>query len=288
VEYTLVLTVVALVLVAFRNLIGTVGGAGFLSGIPSAAPGGGASYSLAGDGTVRAWGTNDVGELGLGGPPDESIHSNPVRVSVLANVIAIAAYSAVPGSGFLGHAIAVESDGSVWTWGGNGDGEMGIPGVADSSAHSTPTKVAGVSDVSAVAAGAGDDFAFTNTGTLVSWGSNNYGQLGNACPSPCTTPTPVTAITGVTQLVAGMYVTQALKTDGTVWDWGFNLDGNLGIGALVPGSTAVPQQVRTTDGGLTGVTAIALEYALRDDGSVWSWGPEGGGGRCYCATQAMR
>ncbi|MBV8194741.1 MAG: IPT/TIG domain-containing protein, partial [Candidatus Dormibacteraeota bacterium] len=118
-----------------------------------------------------------------------------------------------------------------------------------------------------------------NDGSVVAWGSNSQGQLGNNSTSDSNTPvqvigfpgTPVGgASTGATAIAAGGYHSLALHGTGIVWAWGANWDGQLGNGTTT--SSSIPQPVPN----LTGITAIAAgdnqSYALKSDGSVWAWG----------------
>lgn len=112
-------------------------------------------------------------------------------------------------------------------------------------------------------------------GTVVAWGLNNAGQLGDGTVSNRATPVAVKGWSGVNQVAAGGlpgYAGQsaALRSDGTVWVWGYGKSGQLGLG--VNASMGTPTQVP----GLSGVVQIAASgddtYALNTDGSVWAWG----------------
>ena len=109
---------------------------------------------------------------------------------------------------------------------------------------------AGLSGVTAIAAGNNFSLALKDDGTVVGWGSNNYGES-----------TPPAGLSGVTAIAAGDYHSLALKNDGTVVVWGEN--GPWGTNTLPPA-------------GLSGVTALAAgihSLALKDDGTVVGWGP---------------
>src|SRR6185436_9930746 len=95
-----------------------------LTGVVSISGGWRHSLALKSDGTVRAWGLNDYGQLGDG--------TTTVAVSGLTGVIAISAGYA--------HSLALKSDGTVWAWGLNNWGQLGI-GSADGDAHPTPVAV---------------------------------------------------------------------------------------------------------------------------------------------------
>jgi len=115
--------------------------------------------------------------------------------------------------------------------------------------------------------------------TLIAWGYNDRGQLGNGTTTESFTPVEVSDLVGVRDTAAGDDDSLALKDDGTVWAWGFNHLGQLGNGTPADGSTPVPLQVKDPNdpsGYLSGVQAIATHYshslALKDDGTVWAWG----------------
>ena len=92
--------------------------------------------------------------------------------------------------------------------------------------------------------------ALKNDGSVVAWGNNGYGQLGDGTTTDRLSPTAVPGLTGVTAIAAGGHHTVALRYDGTVVAWGRNSNGQLGDGTTTDrlSPTAVP--------GLTGVTAI--------------------------------
>ena len=166
-----------------------------------------------------------------------------------------------------GHTIALKSDGTVWTWGNNGDGQLGDGGTTGSS---IPDQVNDLSGVSAIASGADHSMALKSDGTVWAWGRNQFGQLGDGTTIQRNTPVQVSGLTGVTAIAGGALHSIALKSDGTVWTWGLNENGQLGDGTGTNKTT--PVQVS----GLTDVTAIAggVEHtiALKNDGTVWGWG----------------
>jgi alpha-tubulin suppressor-like RCC1 family protein len=128
--------------------------------------------------------------------------------------------------------------------------------------------------VTAISAGNSHTVALKNDGTLLAWGYNAYGQLGDGTMMNRYAPTPVpvgvTLLTGITAISAGGYRTVAIKNDGTIWAWGYNISGELGDGTTTNRYT--PVQISD----LTGITAISAgdlhTVALRNDGTFWVWG----------------
>jgi alpha-tubulin suppressor-like RCC1 family protein len=113
-------------------------------------------------------------------------------------------------------------------------------------------------------------------GTVLAWGNNSDGQLGDGTTAESHTPLQVKGVDGagalsdVKAIGAGTDHTVALKNDGTVWVWGNNSNGQFGNNSTTGSKT--PVQVS----GLSDVTAVAAGYhytvALKSDGTVWSWG----------------
>jgi len=184
-------------------------------------------------------------------------HAVTVRFALPTTVTAVAA-------GYL-HSLALMSDGTVWAWGANSDGQLGD---GTGTAHAFPAPVPGLADVTAIAAGASFSLALKEDGTVWAWGGNPYGQLGDNSTTSRSTPVQVAVLSGVTGIDAGRYHAVALKSDGTVWAWGYNANGQLGDRSVT--NKKVPVQV------LSGATAVAASYynstAVKGDGTAWAWG----------------
>jgi alpha-tubulin suppressor-like RCC1 family protein len=215
------------------------------------------------DGTVWAWGDNSDGELGNATTTGSSV---PVQVTGLTGVVQVAA-------GYF-DSLALRSDGTVWAWGNNSIGQLG-DGTTTNRATPVqvagfPVQLAGLTGVTQIAAGGLHSLALRSDGTVVAWGYNSDGQLGNGTTTDHTTPVAVSGLTKVTQIAAGFSHSVALRSDGTVAAWGYNVNGQLGDGTTDTRTT--PVQVA----GLTGVTQIATgsdhNLAVRSDGTAVAWG----------------
>jgi alpha-tubulin suppressor-like RCC1 family protein len=106
----------------------------------------------------------------------------------------------------------VRSDGQVFEWQQN----FGLVQRTD------------VGSVRRLARGAGHVLALRTDGTIMAWGANSAGQLGNGTTTSTTIATPVTGFTHVAEVAAGNSHSVAAKIDGTLWVWGYNDQGQLG------------------------------------------------------------
>ena len=159
------------------------------------------------------------------------------------------------------HSVALRSDGSLWAWGSNSNGQLGD---GTTTQRAMPTQI-GVG-FAAVAAGSLHTVGLKSDGSLWAWGSNTFGQLGDGTMTQRAVPTQIG--TGYLAVAAGPWSTVALKSDGSLWAWGYNNDGQLGDGTTT--QRLVPTQIGT--GYLAIATGASHTLALRSDGSLWAWG----------------
>ncbi|MEW6026546.1 MAG: fibronectin type III domain-containing protein [Planctomycetota bacterium] len=123
------------------------------------------------------------------------------------------------------HTAAIKSDGTLWVWGANWNGQLGL---GDTNSRSTPTRLGYESSWKSVAAGYGHTMAIKNDGSLWAWGYNWYGQLGLNDTSDRNYPTQVGFDYNWQSVACGYAHTIAIKGDGTLWTWGDNSFGQLG------------------------------------------------------------
>ncbi|MFH1816307.1 MAG: S8 family serine peptidase [Pseudomonadota bacterium] len=175
-------------------------------------------------------------------------------------------------AGGLYHTAAVKSDGTVVAWGYNGNGQLGGGETLGLLRAYPGTPIPSLTNMRDVATGDYHTVALKGDGTVVSWGYNGQGQLGNGTTTDSSGPVSVAGLTNVIAVAAGGEHTLALKSDGTVWAWGYNYFGQLGRAPYNFTDSSTPVQVY----GLTDVVAIAAggkrSLALKKDGTVWAWG----------------
>ncbi len=127
------------------------------------------------------------------------------------------------------YTLAIKADGTLWAWGENNDGQLGL-GTADTNAHPTPTQVAPGTTWKAVSAGQYDTLAIRSDGTLWAWGSNGDGELGLGSTTQTDAPAQVGGLNTWTAVSSGYGYTLALRSDGSLWGCGDNSRGELGLG----------------------------------------------------------
>ncbi|MEV7521996.1 hypothetical protein [Streptomyces sp. NPDC091371] len=233
-------------------------------------------------GPVVAWGNGTLGQLGNGGTSSSPV---PVRTSRVRQVIDL--------DGGAGHTVSLRTDGTVWTWGLNDRGQLGN---GTTRSADRPVRVCApgqtapcsrpLTDVVAVSAGASHTLALRSDGTVVAWGGNEYGQLGDATSTDRSTPVQVCApgqtapcssfLTGITNFDAGYWHNLAVQSGGTLHSWGLNSSGQLGDGSNVFNSTTPVQAALT---GAPGNVAAGRYHSLAHmtDSTVRSWGFNGFG-----------
>tara|TARA_R110000868_G_scaffold9065_2_gene45909 strand:+ start:3726 stop:4856 length:1131 start_codon:yes stop_codon:yes gene_type:complete len=201
------------------------------------------------------FGDNVNGPLGDG---TTIARSSPVQIGSLYWLTAAAGYK---------FTAAVRSDNTMWTWGGQQFGRLGLNNL---TAYSSPKQVGALTNWSKVSTSAYSCVAIKTDGTLWSWGYNNYGQLGHNDTVGRSSPVQVGALNTWTSLGNGFYSAMAIKTDGTLWAWGYNGNSQLGINNSIDKSS--PTQVGSFTDWLS-ITASEYTYVgVRTNGTLYAWG----------------
>jgi alpha-tubulin suppressor-like RCC1 family protein len=240
-----------------------------LEGVTAIAAGYGHSMALLSSGKVMDWGENLDGALGDGTTNEET--GSPVAVKGITEATAIA------GSGGDGYALL--KNGTVMAWGNNYLGELG-DGTSGGSSD-VPVPVSGLHEAIAISANGGHALALLRNGTVMAWGENEYGELGDHATAFSDLPVPVSGLRNVIAIADGSSHNLALLRNGTVVAWGQNDWGQLGQGTTEGPEKCGPTSCSTVPlavPGLTEVIAIATGYehdiALLADGDVMTWGED--------------
>jgi alpha-tubulin suppressor-like RCC1 family protein len=222
------------------------------------------------DATVRCWGYNGDGELGVGDRTTRLAPGNAVNLGTGHTAKAIAAGS--------GHTCALLNDDSVKCWGDNAYGQLGLgdsgSGTRRLAPAETPVALGEGRTAKAIAAGPRHTCALLNDDSVKCWGWNQYGQLGLGDNTNRNAPeaTPVALGAGAKAISAGFFHTCALLVDSTVKCWGVNGYGQLGMGD----NTARTAPAATPVALGAGAKAIASGHShtcvVLDDNTVTCWG----------------
>ena len=189
-----------------------------LSNITAVAAGRYHSVALKEDGTVWVWGQDSFSQLGNGSPFTAS--------NIPLEVLGISSVTAIDAGMYFTHAL--KSDGTLWGWGQNYNGELGCGMTVDAT---IPVQTAGLTDIVSIADGYTHAFAIKNDGTVYGWGAANSYQLGNAQVATQYIPVVIPGLAGSIKIVSGEFHGLAVKNDGSVWSWGYNANGQLGNGS---------------------------------------------------------
>ena len=223
------------------------------------------------DGTLWAWGRNDnYGQLGLN---DRAHRSSPVQVGTdttwpTSNATGMKITTSKQYSG----SAAIKTDGTLWVWGQNGQGQLGQGSIAY---FSSPVQVPGTT-WKHVTFGWSSMLATKTDGSLWAWGMNYGGQLGQNSRTLYSSPRQVGSDTTWASVTSGLRgTTFATKTNGTLWSWGYNEFGQI-VGVAHDNRRSSPVQIPGTNwntsvfgggGGDKGTVSWT-----KTDGTLWTWG----------------
>jgi alpha-tubulin suppressor-like RCC1 family protein len=220
------------------------------------------------DGSAWAIGTRNTFNLGAGGTNDLVERSSPVQIA------APPIWSKIATSGT--HTLGIKSDGTLWGWGVNTGGQLGIN---TALSVSSPVQVGALTNWSQVSCGTVYTLALKNDGSMWSWGTNGSGNLGDLTGTISKSSPIQIGIGGYWTNIAAMNASAAaIKSDGTLWTWGNGNQGQLGNSIIAAaGYRSSPMQVGA-DNNWVGIWASYLTvWALKSNGSLYAWGANGSG-----------
>lgn len=187
-----------------------------VAGFQKISSGGVHNLALKADGSLYSWGRNVFGELGLNTNSEEN-QTTPIPVGT-------ASWESISAGRY--HSLGLKSDGTLWAWGGNVFGQLGIG--SDYAHFYSPMQIGSENSWKTVASGIVYGLAIKQDGTLWSWGSNYFGQLGHGNTENSNAPLQIGNENQWVSVFPGFKHSYALKTDGSLWGWGNNDFGQLG------------------------------------------------------------
>ena len=197
--------------------------------------------SIKTDGTLWGMGRGWNGTLGnnLGGA--NAARSSPTQIGTQTT------WSSISGNG-QSATIATKTDGTLWGWGSNQSGRLGLNNkTQQSSPAQIGTDTTWSTSVKSIGGGFYENVCIKTDGTLWAWGNNTDGKLGQNNGTFYSSPVQIPGTTW-SSVNCSQYCIQATKTDGTLWAWGANLYGGLGINidGAVPTRRSSPVQIPGT------------------------------------------
>jgi len=207
------------------------------------------------------WGAGYAGMLGNNA---ELNYSSPIQVGALTNWKQVSAgYYCIS---------AIKTDGTLWSCGYGTSGQLGNDTVLN---YSSPIQIGTLTNwkqVSRSGAYVADNGAAIKTdGTLWTWGSGFYGQLGNTRTLDYSSPIQVGTLTDWKQVACGYHRLFAIKVNGTIWACGYNQSyGALGNNTLINYSS--PIQIGTLSDWKQISSGRFHVAAIKQNGTLWTWG----------------
>jgi alpha-tubulin suppressor-like RCC1 family protein len=215
-------------------------------------------------GKLYSWGSNIYGQLGLLNHGSDTNRSSPVQVGSGSNWKYV--------SSGAHHSLAIKADGTLWAWGYNYFGQLGV---GDNVNRSSPTQIDG-SSWSKISAGFYHSLAIKTDGSLWAWGKNDNGQLGDNSTSNKNSPVVVQSGTSWIAVSAGGVPfngashSLGIRSNNTLWSWGSNNFYQLGLGNFNNYSSPMPVG---SDADWSSVSAGGEHsFAIKNTGSLWAWG----------------
>jgi alpha-tubulin suppressor-like RCC1 family protein len=230
--------------------------------------GGASAIALDDEGRVHTWGTNDF----LGRESTATNALTPVEVSV-SDVVSVAVG--------LSHMLVSTSDGLVYAWGYNLDGQLGTGSTADAAEPVQVTFTGLTGKIVAVSAGEIHSLALDDQGNVWAWGDNSSGQLGDGTYEDSSSPQKVDF--GEPVVIVAMdagndasappeYYSLALDDQGNLWGWGSNAHDQLGESVLALERSLVPRKLEYISDVASVSAGWRFVVAVDQDGRAWAWG----------------
>lgn len=222
--------------------------------------GGAHTIALRDGGTLWTWGRNNNGQLGIGSSSN-TVYRTPQQVGTDSDWSKISAGNS--------HCLAIKKDNTLWAWGRNNDGQVGVG--STTTIFTSPQQIGNDNDWVMICAGDEYSFAIKNDGTLWAWGDNTNGQLGNNTVTDSNVPVQIGNENDWAWVSAGTSHTLALKNNGTLWAWGNNSDFKFGVNT--PSSSNVPIQIGTDHDWKMVKAARDHSIGLKTGiSNLWVWG----------------
>jgi alpha-tubulin suppressor-like RCC1 family protein len=231
------------------------------------------SICLKTNGSLWSWGSNSNGQLGLGYTNDSIPVTTPTQIGVTSDWVGVSGTNLSVIAGGYSYSIALKTNRTIWSWGYNLNGELGLGDSGSNKNRSTPTQIGTTSDWSIIAAGNYHTIACKTNNTIWSWGKNDSGQLGLSDTNNRNTPSQIGNDSNWSAIAAGWDHAIALKSNATIWVWGDNWSGQLGLGNSGTGTDRNTPTAIGTGSDWSNISAGDNHtIGIKTNRTIWSWG----------------
>ncbi len=238
------------------------------------------SQAILADGTLWSWGLENFGQLGnnVSGSAGTNLiftslpqligtngasNTNAVWLGVTAGSRGFD----VATNQFGGFSLGLQTNGTLWAWGANQSGQLGL---GTTTLSPVPVQVGSVSNWVQVEAGAKHTLALQRDGSLWAWGANESGQLGRGDTNSSLSPVRVGTESAWVEVRAGGFYSLARRADGTIWGWGANTANQLGV--TPPTNRFSPTRIGTNAHWASLSAGLLHSLAVTTNGTLWAWG----------------
>ena len=213
-------------------------------------------------GSLWAWGAGNEGVLGDNTTQPKSSPVQTVAGGTNWKEVSIFGLGAGP-------SVGIKTDGTLWTWGRNSEGQLGNNATIE---RSSPIQtVAAGTNWKQVSTGSQACGAIKTDGTLWTWGDNTYGQIGDNTTTRRSSPVQTVVGGNNWKQLSFGYNCGAIKTDGTLWMWGAGNNGALGDNTTTSRSSPIQTIAGGTNWKQVSVGNLTTA-AIKTDGTLWTWG----------------
>jgi len=248
---------------------------------------GGAHSAIIKNERIYAWGRNNKGQAGIGAittisdDPETATAVHPTTPTLISVPSDASDLIDSEETHFVSLALnqnassALDVNGQVWSWGDGDDGQLGL-GIADDDLvdetnYTSPQKIENLSDIVSISRGYDHMLLLKSDGTVLAFGDNSNGQLGDGSNLDQDTPVEVAGLTNIVQISAAVS-SYAIDTEGRLWAWGKNNYGQLANGVSDSDVHSTPTEINIGEPVINVASGKGHTLALTSSGQVYAWG----------------
>jgi alpha-tubulin suppressor-like RCC1 family protein len=228
-------------------------------------------YVIKNDGTAWALGDNNYGQIGNG--------TAPVDAKIITKILGLPSNIVQIKGGYL-HGLALTSDGFVYSWGSNTDGQLGDNTIIQKNTAVQVKNNDGtgfLTNIRFIGAGLYNSYAIDNNGEMWVWGKNSNNQISGLSTSDILLPikyniSPGVPMSNIDKVSAGENHTVVLTKDKKIYTTGDSINGEIGNGTTTSSNTLYPYEVVSLPNIIKVSSGRYFNLALDETGGIWFWG----------------